>query len=213
MYSIKNLLFLLFGLLLAIDVNAQSSTHKTENIMMEISGGSAWGLDQFDIFIKKQGDTVSVKYVFKDQENIKNIKKDSLYNVLFAQYKTLDAKSEERKKLNTQLLKIIQQHHISLQDSISVPITPFLKIAPLLRQIAEADVKALTGSVPDGFIDADFIICKIIHRGQSKAILKHAPLSLSSPLLYTFMNELFKVGAQAKLRSAMKIDEEFVSLF
>jgi hypothetical protein len=209
----KNLLLIFLLALPLTRLHAQGIIDDGKDISVEIVGGKTWEETDFHINIQKKGSSVFIRYETRGRFDFPGMNKDTLYQTLTAKYKNAAPNSHEREALSDKLLKIMHQHRPTFQDSIAVDIERYLMYKPLIKYIARADEKAFDGGYPDGVMDMDFLHCKITYQDKTRTFDKNAPLSISSPLLYTFLKETLKIGKKAGLKAPSKIDEVFEYLF
>ncbi|TSJ42858.1 hypothetical protein FO440_01335 [Mucilaginibacter corticis] len=207
-------LLLVFLLALPIaSLHAQNLTDDGKDISIKLTGGKTWDDTKFQIDIEKKGQSVFIKYSIKEKFDFAEIDKDSVYQALKVNYQNAIPKSEEKQMLNARLLKKMDQYRHSYQDSITVNIEHYMVYKPILKHLALANKKMFEGGYPDGLFDGDFLFCDITYNGHARRLIKDSPLSLSSPLLYTFLKETLKIGRESQCKSVLVIDKDFEYMF
>jgi len=209
----KNLLLVLLLSLPIASLYAQDLTDDGKDISIKLTGGKEWDNTKFYIDIEKKGQSVFIKYSIKEEFNFVEIHKDSTYKHLKSKYEQATSKSEEKQTLEAKILKKMDQYRPTYQDSITVNVERYMVYKPILKHLALANKKMFDGGYPDGLFDGDFMVCDITYNGHTRRFIKDAPLSLSSPLLYTFLKETLKIGREAQCKSVLVIDKDFEYMF
>lgn len=209
----KKLLFLFLLALPITHIFVQDLTDDGKNISIKLTGGTAWKETKFYIDIDKKGQSVFIKYSINEEFDFTEMRKDSVYQSLMAKYKTLVFRSKEQQMLSAILSKKMDEYRKSYQDSITVNVERYMAYKPLLKHLALANKKMFDGGYPDGLFDGDFLFCEVTYNGRTRKFIKDSPLSISSPLLYTFLKETLKIGREAQCKSVLVIDKGFEYIF
>lgn len=208
----KNLLLIILFSILLTNLKAQDADKAGDGIIIDLQGDNTWVETNFNITIKQKGSDILIRYAIKEGFDRPSVNKDSIIKALRAKYKDSRTNPEVEKKLIKEFEDIRKRSIVFYKDSIIVTQDISLDYKLLLKFIADADAKKFEGG-PFSIMDSGTLSYKVTNGAKTINIEKSAPLSLTSPLLYTFLKETLIVGRKANSKTALKIDEMFNYFF